>query len=132
MYAQDAKGRHVVIKMVNDGSEEYKVLRVLKDQPCLLDPNAFPFVVPILDLLSYCGHWFVVMPRYVLKIIGLVFEVKWIDQVGRVFQPKILLSYLLCCYPAHYFPPSGPFASLKQIYFSEAYVLCVLGSRFST
>lgn len=69
MYAQDEKGRHIAIKMVKGDSEEHKIVRLLKDEPRLQDPTAFPSVVPILDLFPYAGHWFVVMPRYVCRIV---------------------------------------------------------------
>lgn len=80
MYAQDAQGMHVAIKMVKGGSEECKILRLLKDQPRLRDPHSFPSVMPILDLLSYSGHMFLVMPRCVLQIYG-HFDI-YIDRLG--------------------------------------------------
>lgn len=69
MHAQDAKGRHVVIKIVQGGSQECEVLRLLKDQPCRQDPVSFLSVVPILDLLSFSGRWFVVIPRYIFNLL---------------------------------------------------------------
>lgn len=64
MYAQDTRGRHLVIKKLKN-EEEYKVLRLLRDQPSLLDRGSFPSVIPILDLLQHDGHSFAVMPRCV-------------------------------------------------------------------
>ncbi|PPQ85124.1 hypothetical protein CVT25_004224 [Psilocybe cyanescens] len=65
MYAQDTKGRHVAIKLVKGGSEEDKILHLLKGrQPDVLKRDTFNFVIPILDLIPCDDHWFAVMPRW--------------------------------------------------------------------
>ena len=58
-FAQDAQGRHVAIKLVKGGgSDEYKINRLLSERT-----STYTGVIPILALLPYDGHWFVVMPR---------------------------------------------------------------------
>lgn len=64
MYAQDIKGRHIIIKKLKN-DEEYKVVSLLRDQPSLLDSSSFPSVIPILNILQHDGHRFAVMPRCV-------------------------------------------------------------------
>ncbi|KAF8067477.1 other/AgaK1 protein kinase [Lyophyllum atratum] len=62
--AQDSQGRHVAIKVIKDGTEEYRVLRHLHEQGVSTSMDDFECVIPILDLLPYDGYWFAVMPRW--------------------------------------------------------------------
>ncbi|KAH9476048.1 Cyclin-dependent kinase 1 [Psilocybe cubensis] len=64
VFAQDAAGRHVVIKIVKGGSDEDKILHLLAKQPELMNRETFPSVIPVLDLLPCEDHWFTVMPRW--------------------------------------------------------------------
>ncbi|PPQ78844.1 hypothetical protein CVT25_010630 [Psilocybe cyanescens] len=61
-YAQDSLNRHVVIKIVPAGTEEYRILRFLNEQK--LETLKDNCVIPVLDLLPVEGFWFVVMPRW--------------------------------------------------------------------
>lgn len=61
VFAQDSLGQHVAIKLVRDGTDEYRILRFLHEQPlAVLQENS---VIPILELLPIEGFWFAVMPR---------------------------------------------------------------------
>jgi hypothetical protein len=62
-YAQDTKRRHVVIKIVKDGSHEYQIFRLLSQEQCLFSLRTFPGVLPAVDFLRCDKHWMVVMPR---------------------------------------------------------------------
>ncbi|KAF5380095.1 hypothetical protein D9615_006220 [Tricholomella constricta] len=64
VYAQDSQGRHVAIKAVKDRSEEYQILRYLKENLIPTTMVHFENVLPVLELLSYDGYWFAVMPRF--------------------------------------------------------------------
>ncbi|PPR07282.1 LOW QUALITY PROTEIN: hypothetical protein CVT26_012442 [Gymnopilus dilepis] len=55
-FAQDSSNRHVVIKVVPDGPEEYRILHFLHKQPLeVLEKNC---IMPVLDLLPTTGYWF--------------------------------------------------------------------------
>ncbi|KAF5380080.1 hypothetical protein D9615_006222 [Tricholomella constricta] len=64
VYAQDSQGRHVAIKAVKDRSEEYQILRYLKEHLIPTTMDDFENVLPVLELLSYNEYWFAVMPRW--------------------------------------------------------------------
>ncbi|KAF9474163.1 hypothetical protein BDN70DRAFT_899185 [Pholiota conissans] len=66
MYAQDSQLRHVAIKVVFDDSDEYRIMRFLHNQGIeTLRENC---IVPVLDLLPFDGFWFVVMPRWSVRV----------------------------------------------------------------
>ncbi|KDR82386.1 hypothetical protein GALMADRAFT_87668 [Galerina marginata CBS 339.88] len=60
-FAQDSLNRHVAIKLVRDGTEEYRIMRFLSQQR--LETLKDNCVVPVLELLPVEGFWFAVMPR---------------------------------------------------------------------
>ncbi|PPR07269.1 hypothetical protein CVT26_012429 [Gymnopilus dilepis] len=61
-FAQDSRHRHVAIKIVQDGTDEYRILRFLSEQPLdVLEANC---ILPVLELLPIEGFWFAVMPRW--------------------------------------------------------------------
>lgn len=62
VFAQDSQNRHVAIKIVPDNSDEYSILRFLKEES--LDVLRENCVIPVLDLLSIKDFWFVIMPRW--------------------------------------------------------------------
>lgn len=64
--AQDSHSRHVVIKLVSSDSDELNILRFLHKEPRLLDSEKYQCIVPVLELLPFDGHWFVIMPRFVV------------------------------------------------------------------
>ncbi|KAF8884749.1 kinase-like domain-containing protein [Gymnopilus junonius] len=64
VFAQDNEGRHLAVKLLKGGSEEVKILKFLKDEPCLRDLESFPYVLPVLDLLPCEDHFFAIMPRW--------------------------------------------------------------------
>ncbi|PPQ83767.1 hypothetical protein CVT25_000116 [Psilocybe cyanescens] len=69
MFAQDFLKRHVAIKLVQDDTDEYRVLRYLSQQNLdILKENC---IIPILDLIPVEGFWFAVMPRQVLQTTAL-------------------------------------------------------------
>ena len=63
MYAQDKQHRHVAIKLVKDGSQEYHALRLLSQDSGLKSVETFNGVLPPVDFLQLHDYWFVVMPR---------------------------------------------------------------------
>ncbi|KAG6863207.1 hypothetical protein C0993_012473, partial [Termitomyces sp. T159_Od127] len=64
-YAQDSQGRHVALKAIESGSEEYRILKHLQDQGVPTSVDEFRNVIPILDILPCEGHWLAIMPRSV-------------------------------------------------------------------
>ncbi|KAH9477431.1 hypothetical protein JR316_0009644 [Psilocybe cubensis] len=66
LYAQDSLKRHVVIKLVPDNTDEYRVLRFLSEQS--MDTLKENCVIPVLDLLPIEGFWLAVMPRWGIGI----------------------------------------------------------------
>ncbi|CAA7269504.1 unnamed protein product [Cyclocybe aegerita] len=64
VFAQDSLGRHVVLKIVEGNSEEYKILNFLLTQVDWSDVDNFPCVIPVLRLLPYEENWLAVMPRW--------------------------------------------------------------------
>ncbi|KAJ3501983.1 hypothetical protein NLJ89_g9094 [Agrocybe chaxingu] len=64
IFAQDSRGRHVVIKIVQRDSEEYRILDFLRQHVDWSDFDNFSYVIPVLDLLPYEGNWLAVMPRW--------------------------------------------------------------------
>uniref|UniRef100_A0A8H7XQ64 Uncharacterized protein n=1 Tax=Psilocybe cubensis TaxID=181762 RepID=A0A8H7XQ64_PSICU len=68
LYAQDSLKRHVVIKLVPDNTDEYRVLRFLSEQS--MDTLKENCVIPVLDLLPIEGFWLAVMPRLRASLIG--------------------------------------------------------------
>ncbi|KAG6848737.1 hypothetical protein H0H93_014543 [Arthromyces matolae] len=63
-YAQDTQGRHVAIKALADGSEEFRIIDHLRTEPLPLSIDEFNNVMPILDVLPCEGHWLAIMPRW--------------------------------------------------------------------
>ncbi|KAF8589797.1 hypothetical protein K439DRAFT_1628319 [Ramaria rubella] len=64
-YAQDRLKRDVVIKLVQNNTEEYKIHRTLLRCKELCDADSFPSVIPTLDILpSPHDFSFVVTPRW--------------------------------------------------------------------
>jgi len=61
LFAQDGQNRHVAIKIVRANSDEYRILRFLKEQN--LETLQESCVIPVLDLLPADGFWLAVMPR---------------------------------------------------------------------
>lgn len=64
-YALDSQGRHVAIKAVLSGSEEYCILKYLQNEGVPKSIDNFRNVIPILDIIACEGHWLAVMPRSV-------------------------------------------------------------------
>ncbi|KAG6879345.1 hypothetical protein C0992_003387 [Termitomyces sp. T32_za158] len=62
-YAQDAEGRHVALKAILFGSEEYRILKHLQDQGVPTSVDDFQNVIPVLDIIPCEGHWLAFMPR---------------------------------------------------------------------
>ncbi|KAG5352556.1 hypothetical protein C0989_001774 [Termitomyces sp. Mn162] len=67
-YAQDSQGRHVAMKAILSGSEEYRILKHLQSQGVPVSPDEFQNVIPILDILPCEDHWLAIMPRFVAFI----------------------------------------------------------------
>ncbi|KAG6863335.1 hypothetical protein C0991_006634, partial [Blastosporella zonata] len=63
-YAQDASGRHVVIKAILHGSEEKRILEYLQKECFPKSIDEFRNVLPVLDILPCEGHWLVITPRW--------------------------------------------------------------------
>ncbi|KAH0585965.1 hypothetical protein H2248_007250 [Termitomyces sp. 'cryptogamus'] len=63
-FAQDTQGRHVAVKAVLNGSEEFRVLQYLHNQGIPRSMDDFHHIIPVLDLLACEGHWLAVMPRW--------------------------------------------------------------------
>ncbi|RXW13379.1 hypothetical protein EST38_g12476 [Candolleomyces aberdarensis] len=62
VFAQDAQGRHVAIKLVAEGSDEHRINEMVRQQPMeLVKENG---IVPVLEILHTKGYCFVVMPRW--------------------------------------------------------------------
>ncbi|KDR82382.1 hypothetical protein GALMADRAFT_57318, partial [Galerina marginata CBS 339.88] len=61
-FGQDSLNRHVAIKPVRDGTDEYRIMRFLSQQR--LETLKDNCVVPVLNLLPVEGFWFAVMPRW--------------------------------------------------------------------
>ena len=51
------------MKAILDGSEEFRILRYLKEQGVSRYADDFQNVIPVLDLLPCEGEWLVIMPR---------------------------------------------------------------------
>ncbi|KAF8909770.1 kinase-like domain-containing protein [Gymnopilus junonius] len=77
VFAQDSGGRHVAMKLVRDGTDEYRVLRFLSQQS--LETLKANCILPVLDLIPIDGFWFVVMPRW-----GSDIHLPWINNAGDV------------------------------------------------
>uniref|UniRef100_A0A8H8CDK7 Protein kinase domain-containing protein n=1 Tax=Psilocybe cubensis TaxID=181762 RepID=A0A8H8CDK7_PSICU len=76
-YAQDSANRHVVIKIVPNGTEEYRVLEFLKSQT--LEDLKENCVMPVLDLLPIEGYYFAIMPRW-----GYSIDVPYMQDIQEV------------------------------------------------
>ncbi|KDR82383.1 hypothetical protein GALMADRAFT_237664 [Galerina marginata CBS 339.88] len=61
-FAQDSLGRHVAIKIVENNSDEYRILGFLSQQS--LEELKENCIIPVLELLSIDGFCFAVMPRW--------------------------------------------------------------------
>ncbi|KAF8904100.1 hypothetical protein CPB84DRAFT_1823673 [Gymnopilus junonius] len=61
-FAQDLQNRHVAIKIVPDGTDEYRILSFLNGQN--LDVLKEHCIMPVLELLPIEGFWFAIMPRW--------------------------------------------------------------------
>jgi hypothetical protein len=68
LYAQDKDNRDVVMSIVKNGSDEHKIYQLLLGCPALHQPDHFPSVIPVLQIIpSPHDFSFVVLPRYVLS-----------------------------------------------------------------
>ncbi|KAH0585222.1 hypothetical protein H2248_008471 [Termitomyces sp. 'cryptogamus'] len=63
-FAQDRSGRHVTVKAICDDTEELRILRYLQKQATPRSTDGFHNVIPVLNVLSYQGHWLAIMPRW--------------------------------------------------------------------
>ncbi|KAF8869760.1 kinase-like domain-containing protein [Gymnopilus junonius] len=79
VFAQDSTGRHVAIKLVRDGTDEYRILRFLSQQS--LESLKENCIIPVLDFLPIDGFWFVVMPRW-----GTGIHLPWINNARHVLD----------------------------------------------
>ncbi|KDR82381.1 hypothetical protein GALMADRAFT_151521 [Galerina marginata CBS 339.88] len=71
-FAQDSFGRHVAIKIVQDNTDEYRILRLLSQKTREeLKDNC---VIPVLELLPIEGFWFTIMPRWGTAVITPMFS----------------------------------------------------------
>ncbi|PPR07278.1 hypothetical protein CVT26_012438 [Gymnopilus dilepis] len=61
-FAQDTLNRHVAIKIVPDGTDEYRVLRFLTQQK--FEDIQKHCLIPVLELLPVESFWFAIMPRW--------------------------------------------------------------------
>ncbi|RXW20266.1 hypothetical protein EST38_g5587 [Candolleomyces aberdarensis] len=62
VYAQDAQGHHVAIKLVVEGSDEHRINEMVRQQPMeFVKENG---ILPVLEILCVEGYCFVVMPRW--------------------------------------------------------------------
>ncbi|KAF7306464.1 hypothetical protein MIND_00437600 [Mycena indigotica] len=63
VYVNDSQQRHLVVKLIRDGSQEHRSLqRVMTHQR--LTGEFIPGLVPNLDLIPFDNHWLLVMPRW--------------------------------------------------------------------
>ena len=63
--AQDSQNRHVVVKVISENSEEYRIVSYLHQLSSIHPKDSLENVVPILDLLKCDKYCFAVMPRSV-------------------------------------------------------------------
>ncbi|TDL23638.1 hypothetical protein BD410DRAFT_786875 [Rickenella mellea] len=63
-FAQDSLDRHVVLKLMKDGSQEHRIARLLSKELSLFSLDAFNGILPPLDFLQLGKHWILVMPRW--------------------------------------------------------------------
>lgn len=64
-YAQDEEGRHVIVKPVQEDTDEFRILECLFNEKSLLDPTRNIGVIPVIDILRREDQAFVIMPRSV-------------------------------------------------------------------
>ncbi|KAH0585953.1 hypothetical protein H2248_007239 [Termitomyces sp. 'cryptogamus'] len=69
-FAQSRSGRHVAVKAILAGSEEFRILRCLQEQGVPHSLDDFRNVIPVLDLLPYEGYWLAIMPRWGMIPLG--------------------------------------------------------------
>ncbi|KAG6854746.1 hypothetical protein C0991_002460, partial [Blastosporella zonata] len=62
-YAQDASGRHVVIKAILRDSKEKEILEYLRQECFPKSIDEFRNILPVLDILACEGHWLAITPR---------------------------------------------------------------------
>lgn len=71
-YAQDTRGRHIVFKLVTEGTDELRIYEMLyKESHQTLRENC---VIPVLDILSIKGYRFVAIPRWGDHVTGPAFR----------------------------------------------------------
>ncbi|KAH7882306.1 hypothetical protein F5I97DRAFT_344439 [Phlebopus sp. FC_14] len=82
-FAQDAQHRHVTLKLMKDGSAEYKIYRHLSEAASLYtsDSEEFDCVIPPLDFIDLDGYWFIVIPRWGDSVL-----IPWFNSVHEVLR----------------------------------------------
>ncbi|KJA15148.1 hypothetical protein HYPSUDRAFT_194631 [Hypholoma sublateritium FD-334 SS-4] len=82
-YGQDEEGRHVIVKPVQEDTDEFRILECLFNDKSLLDPTINIGVIPVLDILRREGQVFVIMPRWGTSIVT---EIQYVYEVFDIIE----------------------------------------------
>ncbi|KAF9034969.1 hypothetical protein BDZ89DRAFT_1011715 [Hymenopellis radicata] len=87
VFAQDKQHRHVALKLVRRDSEESRILFFLLKAQDERPDRCIRGVLPLLDMLSFGGHWLAVMPRWGEDI--------WLPWFGSIREVLVMVHSLL-------------------------------------
>lgn len=65
-FAQDSLNRHVALRLIKKGGNEYEIAQFLNKQASLSSLEGFEGILAPLDLLDITDHCIVIYPRYII------------------------------------------------------------------